>query len=221
MQNFIWKFVSKDNAKPELKGVYMDPEEKVAVATNANVMLVSHELYDESKAGMIVYKDGTSIRSGSRVKQSSGLYVTVRFPRWRSAIPQDFYYRGEPRKKNSDGFYKEVLADAWLKDRIKAATRLNNTKGFSNVAVYFAAHTWVDPHYAEMMMSWSKDGWCIKHNTRAIINQKDNGDLMLVMPVLTLLNYNEPEKHGISVYYTDEQKDTVMSVIKEFYLPVL
>lgn len=42
LKNFIWKFVSKDKFKPAMCGVYMDPEEKAAVATDAHVMLVCH-----------------------------------------------------------------------------------------------------------------------------------------------------------------------------------
>ena len=72
LKNFIWKFVSKDKFKPAMCGVYMDPEEKAAVATDAHVMLVCHELYDQDKADMIVYKDGSALKNDTFIKAPDG-----------------------------------------------------------------------------------------------------------------------------------------------------
>lgn len=230
-KHFIWKFVSKDKSKPAMCGVYMDPEEKAAVATDAHVMLVCHELYDQDKADMIVYRDGSALKNDTYIKAPDGHHtIHVKYPNWKPAIPRAYTEREsiKRQKPRYDTPYEEVVIDAWFKDRVLAATKLHNTPQFKNSEVSVRFHTgkdfWVSPRFGKMILSWGLKGWYISHASRATINERNNGDLMLVMPILNISEFNDfvSKDYGISLPWTDNEKDLVMKIVKdEFDLPII
>lgn len=230
LKKFIWKFVSKDKFKPAMCGVYMDPEEKAAVATDAQVMLVCHELYDPQKADMIVYKDGHAVKNGDYVLAPDGKHrLEAKYPRWKSGIPRDWLMRNSLGKKNDRGFkaFEEVIVDAWFKDRVSAIIQLLKVHSLSHHAeVLFHKGTdfWVNPRFAKMMISWGLKGWRLSHSTRPAINERSNGDFMLVMPMMHFYNSHDyfSNDYGICVYWsTDEEEELVKKVIKDFDLPIV
>lgn len=231
LKNFIWKFVSKDKFKPAMCGVYMDPEEKAAVATDAQVMLVCHELYDPQKADMIVYKDGHAIKNGDYVLAPDGKHrLEAKYPRWKSGIPKDWWNRDTAKGKSGDNYFKpfeEVFVDAWFKDRVSVVSKLTKTVvPCLNAKVLFHKRTefWVQPRFARMMMSWGLKGWYISHCSRPAINKRSNGDFMLVMPMMRLYDSADyfANDYGVSVHWsTQEQVDFIKKVIEDFDLPIL
>ena len=58
----IYDWVSKENYRPNLMGVYHDAEDKVAVATDTHAIIVSKSDYVECEESHIVAKNGDEIR---------------------------------------------------------------------------------------------------------------------------------------------------------------
>ena len=58
----IYDWVSKENYRPNLMGVYHDAENKVAVATDTHALIVSKSDYVECEESHIVAKNGDEIR---------------------------------------------------------------------------------------------------------------------------------------------------------------
>ena len=72
-----YKFVSKDELRPVLTGVYHDNGFKVA--TDAFILVAVKDEYDESElAGKVLRKDGTILKT-------DGVYT--KYPNWRVVIP--------------------------------------------------------------------------------------------------------------------------------------
>jgi len=232
LEKFIWKFVSKDKFKPAMCGVYMDPEEKAAVATDAHVMLVCHELYDPLKSDLIVYKDGSSLKNGTytNIPADSKLTQHVRYPNWKPAIPREYRERESKKQQRSkyDTVYEEVFIDAWFKDRVLAATKLSNLPQFKGCQISVCVHRgrdyWVAPRFAKMMMSWGLKGWHLKHSSSPAINERSDGDLMMVMPMMPIYENDDfiAKDYGIKLPWTENEKDIVLKIVKdEFDLPIM
>lgn len=219
LKNFIWRFVDKDKLS-SLHGVYMDPEEKAAVASDACVMLVVHELYDPDKAGMVIFKDGTAVKSGTFIPGPDGKNtVKIKYPNWKGAIPRDYKTRTD-----WNGYkYKEVEFEAGFKERCHAATRLANTI-YPIDSVWVLVHKetdyWVNPRFGKMMLSWGTKGWYIRHGAQPTINVRENGDLMLVMPAIAVSSkIDDIRKYGILCAWDDKLKDKTLAVLTEFNVP--
>lgn len=61
------KFAGKDTIKPALEGVFHDPEEKCAVASNSKILVWDKHQYDESHKGEIIEpKSGKPINHQAR-----------------------------------------------------------------------------------------------------------------------------------------------------------
>ena len=61
------KFAGKDTMKPALEGVFHDPEEKCAVASNSKILVWDKRQYDESHKGEIIEsKSGKPINRQAR-----------------------------------------------------------------------------------------------------------------------------------------------------------
>lgn len=58
----IYDWVSKDNIRPVLRGVFHDSENKVAVATDTHALIVSKSDYVECEESHIVAKNGDEIQ---------------------------------------------------------------------------------------------------------------------------------------------------------------
>ena len=74
------------------------------------------------------------------------------------------------------------------------------------------------------MMSWGMKGWHLKHSSSPAINERSNGDLMMVMPMIPIYDNDDfiAEDYGISLPWTDNEKDLVMKIVKdEFDLPII
>ena len=121
LDKFIWKFVDKYHMLPALHGVYMDPEEEAAVATDGHAMLVCHELYDKDKADMIVFKDGHCVKNGDFVTTSDGRKKEkIEYPKWQTALPHEWRnrYKIKENDKYHYGFvYNDVKIDDWFKEK--------------------------------------------------------------------------------------------------------
>lgn len=71
----LYKFVSKDDLRPLMCGVYHDADEKCAVASNSIILIMSRNDFDPSKAGKVIGKKGDEI---SQERQN--------YPRWRGLV---------------------------------------------------------------------------------------------------------------------------------------
>ena len=231
LDKFIWKFVDKYHMLPALHGVYMDPEEEAAVATDGHAMLVCHELYDKDKADMIVFKDGHCVKNGDFVTTSDGRKKEkIEYPKWQTALPHEWRnrYKIKENDKYHYGFvYNDVKIDAWFKDRVSATVQLTKMKSLkfnASVQVSKRHSFWVAPRLAKMMVSYGLDRWHIGHQSRPAINERNNGDIMLVMPMLPYWEFDTqtPIEYGIHVDWSnDDELNYINKVIKDFDLPLL
>lgn len=107
----IWDWVINDGCRPALEGVFHDKENKVAVATNAHMIVADADCYDESKADEGYQPKGFNMIIHRPVDRY-GKFIDQRFPNWKSVIPQksDDYIMHNVSLKELDKYIKECKA---------------------------------------------------------------------------------------------------------------
>ena len=78
------KYKNGEYERPALAGIYHDPENQVAVATDARVLIVSKKDYNPEYAGHTVTKKGEVLGTEER---------PINFPDWKCVIPNTTSYK--------------------------------------------------------------------------------------------------------------------------------
>ena len=182
----LYKFLDKNYADPRLTGVYHDGDAQVAVATNAQVMLVSKKDYNINHAFQVIDKDGKAIDCGGRP-----------WPKWRNLVPDIKELRQHANRfpvaqflqavQNAENFLKN--APATFEDGMKISNardrrvyiliKAEDDKG-SIVAITF------NYKYAKLIASLPMEGAEMYfHSNRRAIHYRNEGEGLaaLLMPL--------------------------------------
>ena len=82
----IWDWTCNDSLRPVINGIFHDKENKMAVATNAHMLVADADYYDESKVDSVGFDMGKS--KHDRPIDKYGKFIDGRFPNWKAVIPQ-------------------------------------------------------------------------------------------------------------------------------------
>lgn len=83
----LWEYVANDNLRPVLNGIYHDPINKEAAATDAHVLVVDSALFDENLVDKEENKDDKLFRC-KRPVDRYGKFIDGRFPNYEKCIPE-------------------------------------------------------------------------------------------------------------------------------------
>jgi hypothetical protein len=78
----IWDWIANDPLRPVMNGVFHDIENKMAVATNAHILVADADCYDESKVSGEFQSFGRCMPV-----DKYGKHIEGRFPEWQKVIP--------------------------------------------------------------------------------------------------------------------------------------
>lgn len=136
----IWDWIANDPLRPALNGVFHDGENKMAVATNAHMLVADADYYDESKVS-------GEFRSFGRCMpiDKYGKHIEGRFPNWKAVIPPQ---TDEWVLHHID--LKEL--DAYIK-KCNTYMKLNGMTGKRpKMAVYKVGDVWLAADYLKMFV---------------------------------------------------------------------
>lgn len=148
----IWDWIANDDLRPVMNGVLHDKKRKMAVATNAHMLVADANVYDENK----VY---TGFAWEGEVSMDKyGKFIDGRFPDWEAVVPQE-----------SDEFihYDVPLADVteYLK-KYNAYIKLNriNSK-YAPRPLYKVGETYFHAEYLRTFLTASGGHICINEKS--------------------------------------------------------
>lgn len=182
----IWDWTLDDNARPTLGGVFHDIDEKVAVATNAHLLVVDSECYDEHKVDSVGYKFIDGKQSFKRPIDKYGNFIDGRFPNWKAVIPpKDGYVKFKVDQKQLDDYIKKC--NAYLK-----TTGLSKSKtyGIYEIKISDEQSVFFEMNNLKLFLT-ATDGYIyVKEHNRAAMYWNDTRTA-LIMPMLC------PDKDGV------------------------
>lgn len=172
------EFVDTDPVRAQLTCVYHDPEEKVAVATNAHVLYVSEEEYIDTPTEWHLrtpYGDPTDI---------VGIY-----PKWKAVVPPENPTANMERVDfNVRADLVQAIKDCTAEAKIDSGMKTVK-EGKGRIRLSEEAPVWCDLVYAGFIARAGLEGWytVIKKGAtvfnRAFVKRWD-GQILLVMPVM-------------------------------------
>ena len=81
----LWEYVANDKLRPVLNGIYHDPINKAAIATDAHVLVVDRASFDEN---LVDKEKGDEMWKGKRPVDKYGKFIDGRFPSYENCIPK-------------------------------------------------------------------------------------------------------------------------------------
>ena len=140
----IWKFVSKDAVRPVMNGVCYVPENRVAVATDAHVLLMSKPDYAEREAYTAINYKNTTLPAGiynKKGERPKGVDESSKFPCvW--AIFEG--YETKPAQLNDWGM---------VEDAVKKAKIALKAKSANWACIEIMPDMWIKTDYVELMLT--------------------------------------------------------------------
>lgn len=82
----LWEYVANDELRPVLNGIYHDPINKVAAATDAHVLVVDRASFDEN---LVDKEKGDEMWKGKRPVDKYGKFIDGRFPSYEKVFPEN------------------------------------------------------------------------------------------------------------------------------------
>ena len=174
----IWKFVGKGKYRPVMTGVCYVPSKKVAVASDAMVLLISRPDYVEREMNNAVRINGASEPCG--IYRKDGTAVTKEdyssdYPAFLSVIPKEETQK--PAAMNDRDAVARAIKEAKIALKAKAA---------SHAMIQVAEGIWMRPESAELMLTMPE--WkfaCDKDMPgRRAVTYRDDNYTALFMPVM-------------------------------------
>lgn len=166
----IWDWVANDTLRPVMNGVFHDVENKMAVATNAHILVADAEYYDESKVSGEFQSFGRCMPI-----DKYGNHIEGRFPNWKEVIPQqtDEWVLRHVDLKELDDYIKKC----------KAYMKLNGMTGrFTKKVVYKVGTTWFLADYLRMFAIATDGNVYVKSHDRPAVYWGDKRTALL-MPI--------------------------------------
>ena len=170
----IWDWTCNDDLRPVMNGIFHDKENKMAVATNAHMLVADADYYDESKVDSVGFDMGKS--KYDRPIDKYGNFIDGRFPNWKVVIPQqtDEWVLHHVDLQELDEYIKKC--NAYLKMQ-----GLNNK--YKPRAVYQVGDTWFNAEMFRMMMTATNGDVWVKTPDRPAVYWSDKRTALL-MPML-------------------------------------
>ena len=170
----IWDWTCNDDLRPVMNGIFHDKENKMAVATNAHMLVADAGYYDESKVDSVGFDMGKS--KYDRPIDKYGNFIDGRFPNWKVVIPQqtDEWVLHHVDLQELDEYIKKC--NAYLKMQ-----GLNNK--YKPRAVYQVGDTWFNAEMFRMMMTATNGDVWVKTPDRPAVYWSDKRTALL-MPML-------------------------------------
>ena len=170
----IWDWTCNDDLRPVMNGIFHDKEHKMAVATNAHMLVADADYYDESKVDSVGFDMGKS--KYDRPIDKYGNFIDGRFPNWKVVIPQqtDEWVLHHVDLQELDEYIKKC--NAYLKMQ-----GLNNK--YKPRAVYQVGDTWFNAEMFRMMMTATNGDVWVKTPDRPAVYWSDKRTALL-MPML-------------------------------------
>lgn len=171
----IWDWTVNDPYRPVMSGVFHDKENKVAVATDAHMLVVCKESFDESKVDV----DGFYIGSGSKVItyrpiDKYGKFMDYRFPNWQAVIPP------------KDGYLQEHVSLEVLDEYLKKCRAFIKLEGYGKrkpIPLYKVGNVWLHAEKLRKFIVASDGKVMVKSNDRPIVYWGEKRTVLL-MPML-------------------------------------
>ena len=186
----IWDFVSNDPIRPTMTGVFHDKENKMAVATDAHMLVADRASYDESN----VEPNGHRWAIDKYGKFIEGMYVT-----WKSVVPE----KEKAIEKGYEHYHVNVKdVDEYIK-KCNAYMKLNGYTGkHAKLPVYNVPNSklwFLASYFRTFLIASGGDAWLNNNNPNnaAAINWTDER-IVLLMPMAI----EDPEKisYGDGIY---------------------
>lgn len=188
----IWKFVGKEKYRSVMTGVCYVPSEKVAMASDAYVLLISKPDYMEREMNNRARVKGQTVDCGIYRKDGTGVtkeYQTSDYPDCFAIIPKDETL--EPARMNDREAVAKAVKEAKIAIKAKTAIR---------AMIQVAEGIWMRPESAELMLTMPE--WKFARDKdmpgKRAITHRDDNYTALFMPLLP------PEKETDKILYLVE-----------------
>lgn len=171
----IWDFTIKDQYRPVYECVFHDKENQVAVATDAYMLVVCKESYDESKVDV----EGFHIGSESKVItyrpiDKYGKFMDYRFPNWKAVIP--------PKEGYVQDYVSLEELDKYLK-KFRAFIKLEGHSKSKLIPLYKVGDVWLHAEKLRKFIVASDGHIMIKDKSRPVVSWGEKRTVLL-MPML-------------------------------------
>lgn len=164
----IWDWIANDPLRPVMNGVFHDVENKMAVATNAHILVADAECYDESKVSGEFQSFGRCMPI-----DRYGKHIEGRFPNWRAVIPPQ---TNEWVLHHID--LKEL--DEYIK-KCNTYMKLNGMTGrFTKQVVYKVGDTWFLADYLRMFAIATEGNVYVKSHDKPAVYWGDKRKVLLM-----------------------------------------
>lgn len=171
----IWDYTVNDPIRPVFGGIFHDSENKVAVATDAYMLVACKESFDESKVDV----DGFRLGSESKVItyraiDKYGKFLDYRFPDWKAVIPP------------KDGYLQDHVSLEDLDEYLKKCRAFIKLEGYGKrkpIPLYKVGNVWLQAEYLRKFIIASDGEVMVKSNDRPIVYWGEKRTALL-MPML-------------------------------------
>lgn len=169
----IWDWIANDPLRPVLNGVFHDIESKMAVATNAHILVADADYYDESKVSGEFQSFGRCMPI-----DKYGNHIEGRFPNWKAVIPQQ---TDEWTLHHVD--LKEL--DVYIK-KCNTYMKLNGMTGrFTKQVVYKVGDVWLSADYLRMFAIATEGNVYVKSHDKPAVYWGDKRTALLMPMYIT------------------------------------
>lgn len=164
----IWDWIANDPLRPVLNGVFHDIENKMAVATNAHILVADADYYDESKVSGEFQSFGRCMPV-----DKYGKHIEGRFPEWQKVIPPQTdewtLHRVDLQKLNE-----------YIK-KCNAYMKLNGMTGrYTKQVVYKVGGTWFLADYLRMFAIATDGNVYVKSHDKPAVYWGDKRKALLM-----------------------------------------
>lgn len=164
----IWDWTANDPLRPVMNGVFHDIESKMAVASNAHILVADSECYDESKVSGEFQSFGRCMPV-----DKYGKHIEGRFPNWKAVIPQQ-----------TDEWTLHHIDLNELSEYIKKCNtymKLNGMTGkYSKQVVYKVGTTWFLADYLRMFAIATDGDIYVKSHDKPAVYWGDKRKVLLM-----------------------------------------
>ena len=205
----LYKFIDKNNAAIRLTGVYHDGDAQAAVATDAQVMIVSKKDFNLNLAYQVIDKDGKPVDCGGRP-----------WPKWRNLVPDIKELRQHANQFPVAQFLQAIQnAENFLKNAPAAfedGTKISNAR---DRRVYILIKAEDDKGAVPIMLSYQKAKLIAAlpmegaemyfHSNRQAIHYRNEGEGLaaLLMPLAPYPEHTATQILDAGIKNVDHGKD--------------
>ena len=164
----IWDWIANDPLRPVLNGVFHDVENKMAVATNAHILVADAEYYDESKVSGEFQSFGRCMPV-----DKYGKHIEGRFPAWQKVIP--------PQTEEWTLHHVDLHElDEYIK-KCNTYMKLNGMTGKrAKMAVYKVKDVWFAADYLRMFIIATEGNVYVKSHDKPAVYWGDKRKVLLM-----------------------------------------